>query len=728
MTKMPDEKNREATTAGGATPDRAGSVAKPSPGFRTPSTLAQLIESRLYSYSISGGPAMGPALIVAIRRIVEKALADYFRLDIQGRALVLSGCAHRCGRSTAVVICAPGMPWWVVRKMGYGATEIRSPLLGYPAGGAEEVVSRKAAAMAKRYVQQCLRKNGWEAAPEMLALNEILHPELPQAKWTDHVTAKIVAIRQGPPYPIRLQRRQLLEISALFADMADVHARLALQKVVEYCDPALREQVAENQSVRACEYNFALEAFDPTISARRLRWARTFPAFWALHRVSPVRELIDAAQPVIKPIASLFDCSTGVVRRLRTVEDAAIRPGAPDVFDHGVVNAAAPAGEEDRDVIFDLGCLLLDGFAGLTAGQMPPVENLLPLAGELPARPRSDDPVRSVICASFHTAMRLTPSRPTRFGTAIPCFRPMMAATRGAWDVVAHQIEKITMPQIRGIVDFVREMGRNLVLPALLRERDDLDSVPRLFEKARTQTALLLASRWHVGQFLQRSTQWHKAQGIMIIECERAGCQELTWLPWFKPVRAGDTRIVPLCSSAALREEGVIMHHCVGGYDVECATRPTQVFSVQTLDGKRLSTLQLEVRQSKNKGEFHFAIQQHHAALNAEPQQQALTAAATLVTALNKGRIPHQVAKALNARSEIQSHDLCPFDVDDDAKWEMARACYMPLLPADLRTLSPLDFGHLAANFTLPRPPSPSGGEEEQNSDDFETRVLQWMR
>ena len=54
----------------------------------------------------------------------------------------------------------------------------------------------------------------------------------------------------------------------------------------------------------------------------------------------------------------------------------------------------------------------------------------------------------------------------------------------------------------------------------------------------------------------------------------------------------------------------------------------------------------------------------------------------------------------------------------------------MPLLPADLRALSPMEFGRLAANFKLPEPLSPSGCEEEQNSDsdDFETRVLRWMR
>lgn len=673
---------------------------------------------------------MGPALMAAIRRTVQMALADYSSLDIQGGALALSSWTHQHSRLAAIVVYAPGAPWLVVRSGIRAPTEIHSPLRGYRAGGAEQATNPGTVALAKSRVGQYVRRNGWAMASEMLALNEILQSELFRNNWQDHVRAKIIAMRQGPPYPIRLRRGQLLEIAALFEDMPDVQAGLALQKFLDYCDPALRAQVAENPNVKACEYNFALDAVPPSLRATRLRWTRTFPAFWALHRVSPVGKLIDAAQPVIKPIASLFGCSNGAVRRLRTVEDADIRLPAPGAFDCDFVRAAAPACEEHQDAGYDLGCLLLDGFAELTVAHIPPADALLPLAEELPAGPHSDHPVRSVICASFHTALRLTPGRQARFYMAIPSFRPMMAASGGDWNVVAHQIEAITMGQIRGIADFVREMGRNLVLPALLRDGNDCDSVLRLFEKARTQTGLLLASRWHVGQFLQRSTRWHKAQGITIVEGGRAGSQDLVWLPWFQPVRVGHLRIVPLCSSAALREEGVIMRHCVGGYDVACATQPTQVFSLQTLNGDRLSTLQLKVRPGKNRGEFRFTIEEHLATLNAQPQQPALRAAATLVTALNKGQIPHQVARALNYRSEIAAHDLCPFDIEDDAAWETARACYMPLLPADLRVLSPLEFGRLVVEFRLPEPLNPSSREEEQDcdSDDFETRVLRWMK
>jgi hypothetical protein len=730
MTKMPDEPCRGTGIAGNPPSDAVRSAAGGSLGFSKPCTIAQLIETRLYRYCLSGGPVLGPALTTVIRLTVQKALAACFCLDIQGGALVLSGHARRRDQLTALVIYAPGMPWIVVQNAGYVPGETRSPLLRYLASGAEEVINPKPAAMAKSRVWSYLRRNGWVPASELLALSEIMRSDPPGVTWQNYLDAQITAIPQGPPFPIRLRRGQLLDIAAQFADMGDIQARLGLQKVAECCDPSLREQVAEDLNVKVCEYNYALDAPDPSIRARRLRWARTFPACWGLHRVSPIRELIDAAQPTIKQIASLLGCSGGIVRRLRTVEDTAIRLWTPNAYDYHVDRDAVPAYGEYRETGYDLGGLLLDGFAELTASQIPSAETLQPLADELPAGPRCENPARAVICASFHTAVRLTPSLQVPFGTVVPAFRPMMAATGGTWDVVAHQIEKITAGQVRGIADFVREMGRNLVLPTLLREDDGSESLLRLFEKARTQTALLLASRWHVGQFLKRSTEWHKAQGIVIIDQERGSCRELTWLPWFKPVRTGDLRIVPLCSSAALREEGIMMRHCVGGFDVECATQPTQIFSVQTLAGARLSTLQLQVRRGKKQEEFIFVMVQHHAVLNAKPPEEALAAAATLVAALNKRQIPHQVAKALNYRSKIEASDLCPFDFHDDAAWATARACYLPLLPADLRSLSPLEFGRLAANFKRPEPSCPTVGKEEpdSDSDDFETRVLRWMR
>jgi hypothetical protein len=383
-----------------------------------------------------------------------------------------------------------------------------------------------------------------------------------------------------------------------------------------------------------------------------------------------------------------------------------------------------------RGISYDLGILLLDGFAGLSSAQLPSEESLHGVAEALRAGPRRYDPVPSVISATFHAAFRLTPLQSIPFGDSIPAFRPMMAATHGAWDVVARQIEKITPAQVRGIGDFVREMGRSLVLPYLLRERDDDGTMHWLFEKARTQMGMLLASRWHVGQFLQRSADWHKALGIVIVEDGRAHCRDLEWKPWIQSVRVGDLRIVPLCSSSALQEEGVAMHHCVGGYDVECATQATQIFSIRTVDGQRLSTLQLRVHPVRNEGKFRFSIEQHHARCNGLPENEAEIAATTLITALNHGKMPHRVADALKSIGKINSHDTCGFDFRNDAAWESARNVYLPFLPADWRTLAPTDFGRLAADFKLPELRQLAKDEPDANDDDddFEVRVLRWIR
>ena len=167
--------NQAALREGGAPPpDPAKSAAKPSPGFRTPSTPAQLIESRLYTYCLSGRLVMGTALMTAIRCTVQKALADYFCLDIQGRALGAEWLGTSAWPVHRYSYLRPGMPWLVVRNTGYEPAAIRPPLLGYLAGGAEEVINPKPAAMAKSRVWPYLRKNGWEAASELLALNEIL--------------------------------------------------------------------------------------------------------------------------------------------------------------------------------------------------------------------------------------------------------------------------------------------------------------------------------------------------------------------------------------------------------------------------------------------------------------------------------------------------------------------------------------------------------------------------
>ena len=170
------------------------------------------------------------------------------------------------------------------------------------------------------------------------------------------------------------------------------------------------------------------------------------------------------------------------------------------------------------------------------------------------------------------------------------------------------------------------------------------------------------------------------------------------------------------------------MHHCVGGYDRECLTGRTQVFSVRSAQGDRLSTLQLAVHEAR-RGTFRFSQVQHLAACNAEPAAAAVFAVMKLLTALNAGKVPHHAAAALEYRSSRNGRTLCGFDHTSDTAWEQARGGALPYLPAELRKLSAMELGERVADYRRPqRSVPPEADEPEVDDDDFERRVLRWIR
>lgn len=67
----------------------------------------------------------------------------------------------------------------------------------------------------------------------------------------------------------------------------------------------------------------------------------------------------------------------------------------------------------------------------------------------------------------------------------------------------------------------------------------------------------------------------------------------LTWSSAVESCELGDYVVVPLTTSSELRREGAAMHHCVGTYDLLCATGSLRVFSIRDLDGRRLATMSL---------------------------------------------------------------------------------------------------------------------------------------
>jgi len=170
------------------------------------------------------------------------------------------------------------------------------------------------------------------------------------------------------------------------------------------------------------------------------------------------------------------------------------------------------------------------------------------------------------------------------------------------------------------------------------------------------------------------------------------------------------------------------VHHCVGRYDRECMTGWTQVFSLRTARGKRLSTLQLSARKTGS-GRFCFTEVQNLAAYNNPPPRAAVTAAKELLSALNEDKVRYHVGPPQPRRASADLHVLCGFDHLRDAAWEQARAGALPFLPSDLRRLGPMELGATVTAFRLKqRWEQPELNEADDDHGDFEKRVLRWIR
>lgn len=65
----------------------------------------------------------------------------------------------------------------------------------------------------------------------------------------------------------------------------------------------------------------------------------------------------------------------------------------------------------------------------------------------------------------------------------------------------------------------------------------------------------------------------------------------LTWEPVLAGFEAGQLRIVPLTSAAAVWEEAIEMRHCADRYIEQCVQREVALFSLQRHTGKRIATM-----------------------------------------------------------------------------------------------------------------------------------------
>jgi hypothetical protein len=702
----------------------AGSI--PPAGARQ-STSSAVIAARVSDWAASH-EMHDDALLLNIRSVIEGTLTEYFRFLTCDESVMVFNHDSSGGSAKVLILPASERYWGVAYKNEVSASDITSVTLGNLLDNART----------RRNGETARSCPGWSFNRDDLPLDTFVRSKLcvpfgVKVMEYLHVMPPLPGQRIHAPVPL------LEELASVCDDLPVIRARFAIERIAARCDPALGELINEDPGVRVREYNFAASAQNPNSRANRFRWARSFPALWGLRKEPRLRALIDGGQPFIKPAATLLDCSAAAIRKLRVIEHCvANRFLRNDLDQDADVQDLEDRNERPRFEgrpewigVLDVPLLLLDGLAGLSIDKLPPPESLSSMNTVLEGGTCGDAPARGVIGASFHAARLLTEEQHGVINPVFPTFRPLVASTKGKWVSVARQLNDITREDFLGIRDFVRMLGDTLVLPYLLRvnEVHDLAEVEKtLVSSAHGQMALLLASRWHLGKLMRHSIEWHRSFAMHVNETDDGWRDNYDWPAWFKPIKASNGVVIkPLCSAAALREEGALMHHCAGRYYRDCMKGLTQIFSLRTARGKRLSTLQLYAWKVRPK-KFCFSIAQHRAAYNAHAPGEAEAAAGELLSALNQGELRYRVGPPAPRGPIHELHTLCGFDYRSDTAWGQATAAALPFLPSDLQRLGPMELAKRVITFKVkPRSEQPELCEPDDNHDDFEKRVLRWI-
>lgn len=112
-------------------------------------------------------------------------------------------------------------------------------------------------------------------------------------------------------------------------------------------------------------------------------------------------------------------------------------------------------------------------------------------------------------------------------------------------------------------------------------------------------------------------------------------------LRWAAPLQApaqfANRMVVPLCTPNDLIREANSMNHCVDTYIGHCLRGDSQIWSLRSHDGGRISTLETRVVRNRN-GDFEVHIIQLRTASNCEPSHECIDAAALLIKHLNQSK------------------------------------------------------------------------------------------
>lgn len=108
----------------------------------------------------------------------------------------------------------------------------------------------------------------------------------------------------------------------------------------------------------------------------------------------------------------------------------------------------------------------------------------------------------------------------------------------------------------------------------------------------------------------RRCADWHER--VALENIERSMDRNLTWESLVPELEVDGVKLTPLNSTEEIALEGYRQHHCVGGYDLQCAAGQYRVYTVVEPDGTR-STLGLWLPSGKG---GRWLIDQHRGKYN----------------------------------------------------------------------------------------------------------------
>lgn len=200
--------------------------------------------------------------------------------------------------------------------------------------------------------------------------------------------------------------------------------------------------------------------------------------------------------------------------------------------------------------------------------------------------------------------------------------------------------------------------------------KDLLDTTKRLFVQ-------FLTENLSIRQLISLQERWHR--NMTVIESKKPLVPPTSIRKWhalFEPQCIGDVVFSCLTTEIDLKEEGLHMEHCVGGYATDCIMGNSHIISVKTPSGKR-STIQLDI--PKNSEGNQVNIVQNRAERNKEPCHEIINATEIFLSRIRSHKIQLNPKRG-GIGSSLPTYDtvtkIYPYYLDDQKSQELIYKAY----------------------------------------------------